>query len=264
MKVSVITVCYNCCEELRKTINSVLAQTYKDYEYIIIDGASKDGTIPMLEDLSSKEETAFRWYSEPDKGTYDAMNKGAQKAEGEWIIYMNAGDTFYSNTALEEFFRQPIADDVDVCYGNTLEIMEYGKVITTRNDKKSINPVMPFIHQSVFVRAEVQRQHPFDQRFKIIADYNLFYQLRNENRKFEYRNVVVARYNARYGQSASNPLRLWIERYRVHGLDKKWYWPFVVLKCYVRYGWIRPYQKTAPRWFQAWRMKRKIPNLQQQ
>lgn len=260
MTVSVITVCYNCCEELRKTVDSVLSQTFKYYEYLIIDGASTDGTVSLLEDLSSKE-TSIRWYSEPDKGTYDAMNKGAQKANGDWIIYMNAGDTFYSATALEEFFSTPIADEVAVCYGNTLEIMDYGEVITTREDKIGVNPVMPFIHQSVFVRAEIQRQHPFSQQFRILADYDLFYRLRKENTKFEYRNVVVSRYNARYGISASNPLRLWIEHYRVHELDKKWYWPFVVLKCYVRYGWINPYKRIAPRWFQSWRMKKKMPNL---
>lgn len=262
--VSIITVCYNSATELKETLDSVLTQTYSDIEYVVVDGGSKDNTVSLLEEYAQKFEVkgcSFRWISERDKGTYDAMNKGAAMANGEWIIYMNAGDSFYQDTALEEFFSKPISDDVDVCYGETYKIMPFGTIITKTEEEKVSNPIMPFIHQSVFVRTKIQREFGFNMQFRILADHDLFYRLRQAGKKFESRQTVISRYNACEGLSASNPLRLNIEKKRIYQYDQKWYWPFVLLKCYFRYGWIIPYQKLAPKWFQAWRMKSKMPRL---
>lgn len=101
MKISVVTVCYNAADTIERTMLSVLNQTYHDIEYIIIDGGSTDGTVDIIRKYADK--IAY-WVSEPDKGIYDAMNKGIKVATGEWINFMNAGDYYYSNEVLKNVF----------------------------------------------------------------------------------------------------------------------------------------------------------------
>ena len=101
MKISVVTVCYNAADTIEKTILSVLNQTYHDIEYIIIDGGSTDGTVEIIRKYADK--IAY-WVSEPDKGIYDAMNKGIEVATGEWINFMNAGDRFYKSDVIKLIF----------------------------------------------------------------------------------------------------------------------------------------------------------------
>lgn len=98
-KISVITVNYNNREGLRATLQSTLAQTYSDYEYIVIDGGSTDGSKTLLEDQATRVD---HWVSEPDGGIYPAMNKGIAIASGEYLLFMNSGDTFYDAEVLEQ------------------------------------------------------------------------------------------------------------------------------------------------------------------
>lgn len=114
-KVSVITVCYNAEAEIERTIKSVLSQTYSNFEYIIVDGNSQDKT---MEILSCYRDKIAQVVSEPDKGIYDAMNKGIKMANGDWVIMMNAGDEFASNTVLDEIFQGAIPDNVKFIYSD--------------------------------------------------------------------------------------------------------------------------------------------------
>ena len=177
VKVSVITVCYNAVEDLKKTLRSVLGQTYTNYEYIVVDGSSTDGTQELLrayEDVFKKRGRTFRYISEKDSGTYDAMNKGALMANGEYINYMNAGDCFYSEHTLEKFFSHHIDVDSDTLYGNTLQVFDFGSGIAKPSDYAKDNSVMPFCHQSCFVKAELVKSYKFDISYKIIADQDFF------------------------------------------------------------------------------------------
>lgn len=113
-KISIITVTYNCVNEVEKTIKDALSLEYPDYEVIVIDGASKDGTCELLNKY--KEQFAY-FVSEPDKGIYDAMNKGICAATGDWIIFQNVGDVFDGKDVLKRIFSKQW-DDTDILYGD--------------------------------------------------------------------------------------------------------------------------------------------------
>jgi glycosyltransferase involved in cell wall biosynthesis len=102
-KISIITVCYNAEKQLKKTIDSVINQTYKNIEFIIIDGASSDNSLELLKTYSS---SINFWVSEPDHGIYDAMNKGLSVATGDYVQFLNAGDYFCDETSLEAIIEQ--------------------------------------------------------------------------------------------------------------------------------------------------------------
>ena len=114
-KITVVTVCYNAVKEIEKTIQSVISQTYDNVEYIIVDGGSTDGTLDIIRKYSSR---ITRWVSEPDKGIFDAMNKSAHMATGEYINFMNAGDLFFDEKVLSDIFAGRSYDE-DVLYGST-------------------------------------------------------------------------------------------------------------------------------------------------
>lgn len=256
INVSVITVCYNAADDLKKTLDSVLTQSYDEIEYLVVDGGSKDNTIDLLKSYESKYAKAgktFRYVSEKDNGTYDAMNKGAQMAQGEWINYMNAGDSFYDTTALQKFFSQEISQEAGVLYGDTLQIFDFGSGIAKASDYQKDNPVMPFCHQSSFVKADLMRKFPFDLTYRITADHDLFFRLREAKVVFQYIPIVVARYNGQYGLSATNPLTLRLEGLRIHHITEKWYYPLAWVWTYLRYGWVQAFKNNIPRWMtDAW------------
>ena len=122
-KVSIITVVYNGIEFLEETIKSVIAQTYPNIEYIIVDGGSKDGTLDIIKKY---EAHISKWISEPDKGIYDAMNKGIDLATGDWQNFLNAGDSFVDNNVLEKIFTTNL-ENITLVYGDIIAIRENGQ-----------------------------------------------------------------------------------------------------------------------------------------
>ena len=168
--ISVVTICYNAKNHLEKTILSVLSQTYQDIEYIIIDGGSTDGTVDIIHKYS---ERLFYWISEPDKGIYDAMNKGMDRATGSWINFMNAGDTFCDNEVIKNIFGYNDLSDYSViygdCYVSKLNQLQYLKA----SSMKKVHVQMPFCHQSSFIRKTRLR---FSIDLKIAADYQMIYE----------------------------------------------------------------------------------------
>ena len=113
--ISVITVCYNCKDDLELTINSVLSQTYNKIEFIVVDGGSKDGTKDVLEKYRDRIDVCI---SEPDNGIYDAMNKGIAYSSGEWLIFMNAGDRFCDVDVLEKVFSSELPHGAEFLYSD--------------------------------------------------------------------------------------------------------------------------------------------------
>lgn len=250
MNLTVITVCFNAKDDLLKTLKSVLEQTYDDLEYIIVDGGSKDGTIELLKEyecLFKEQGKIFLYISEKDRGTYDAMNKGALMAHGRWINYMNAGDIFYTQNTLFRFFSHNIEKNVGVVFGNTYQEYDFGGGVAKYEDYRKDNPVMPFCHQSCFVRLDLMQKYLFDMKYRIVADHDLFYRLYSNGVKYQYIDEVVARYNGQYGLSATHPLLLRKEGLRIHHINEKWYYPLALMWVYLRYGWVQAFKNIMPR-----------------
>lgn len=217
--ITVITVTYNAITTIEATILSVINQTYTNIEYIIIDGGSTDGTLDIIKKYENK---IAKWISEPDKGIYDAMNKGIGLATGEWINFMNSGDSFYSNTTIEEVFNLANSTS-DIIYGNTniiLDIGEYikkGNMITARN-------YMPFVHQSSFSRTTLMKEYGFDTKFKICADRNFFYNIYKTKAIFQYIDNVISNYEAVLGFSSVNTTNLMYEMGVIEGVEHNILW----------------------------------------
>ncbi|MFM5787858.1 glycosyltransferase family 2 protein [Aeromonas veronii] len=188
-KVSVVTVCYNAAEEIQITIESVLSQSSHDYEYIIIDGMSTDGTCEVVESYESKfanKNISFHYMSGPDRGIYDAMNKSLNYCSGEWVIFMNAGDYFYSEKIISDLLIENYGDSISVLYGGVVkfDLASDLEIKEMPNDIERILKHMPFCHQSSFVRLQDIKSRGFDLDFKIAADYDFFLDLYLQGKGF--------------------------------------------------------------------------------
>lgn len=198
-KISVITVCYNAGEVIGRTVQSILSQDYDSIEYILVDGASKDGTLKILNQYSekAKEHPNIEWkqISEPDLGIYDAMNKGVKLSTGEWIIFMNAGDCFVKEKTLSEMFSDK-HQGYDGIYGDTIRIKGSKRLYVEGKDLNNIKTdiPLPFCHQSVFVRRACLIEHPFNLKYKQAGDYNLFCELYLSGCRFAHIKTPVSLY----------------------------------------------------------------------
>lgn len=177
--VSVITVVYNGAKTIEDTILSVVNQTFDNYEYLIIDGGSKDGTIDFIKKYENK---ITKWISEKDHGIYEAMNKGVSIAKGNWICFINADDTFYNNEVLKLTFDKQYDLDTHVLYGSTeFENSKGIKSIVKPKWLSTISFSMPFAHTSSFVRRDVLVKRPFSLTYSICADFHFFFLYYREN-----------------------------------------------------------------------------------
>lgn len=204
--ITIITVSFNAVTSIEETILSVINQTYNNVEYIIIDGGSTDGTINIIKKYDTK---ISYWISEPDKGIYDAMNKGIKKASGKFINFMNAGDTFYTNKTIESIFCNNL-DGFDIIYGAVnIHTNKYNKIVYPKH-KISKNHPMPFNHQCVFVSSFLCKQYPFDISYKYAADYNFFHKIQKKA-KYINTNQIIANYSID-GISSTNGIAVNNER----------------------------------------------------
>lgn len=190
MKFSVITVNYNNCLGLEKTIKSVVEQKeIKDFEYIIIDGASTDGSVDII--MKYSDRINF-WVSEQDGGIYDAMNKGVHFAKGDYCIFMNSGDCFYDEEVLSKVSNL-IRTEADFIAGDYIinkKVHKSPKTITALTLFKFIDTSI--CHQALFTKREILMKNPYRKEFRIVADYvNQFDSLVFGNASYTYVDVVI-------------------------------------------------------------------------
>ncbi|MCB1355153.1 MAG: glycosyltransferase [Maritimibacter sp.] len=167
---SIITVVYNAEDVLEGTARSLMEQSTTDYEWIVVDGASKDATLDIARRFAVEGRDTV--VSEPDRGVYDAMNKGLRLAQGEVVQFLNAGDRL-ANAEVLAHVAAAFGEDVDAVYGDTILELADGRVVTrvAFDPQTHIHRRMPISHQSLFTRRALQLQHPFDLSFRIAADY---------------------------------------------------------------------------------------------
>jgi len=192
VKISVVTVVYNCAATIEKTIQSVINQSYSNIEYIIIDGKSSDDTLEIVKRYNKH---IYKTISELDHGIYDAMNKGVRQATGEYLIFMNSGDIFISELICEKVAMKIKETECDIFYGDYIAIDEESRIelIVKAKHLKSIYRGMIFSHQAVFTKLELLKKHPFDIRFKISADFEQYISFFLEGRKFKYYPYTISK-----------------------------------------------------------------------
>lgn len=173
MKLSIITINYNNASGLEDTIKSVITQTWQDFEYIVIDGGSTDGSKEIIQSYTDK---ISYWVSESDKGIYNAMNKGILKAKGEYLLFLNSGDTLYNRDVLNNIFATPY--DQDIIYGNMHRVFPDG---TTDIANMPFHMSIPYLlsatlaHPVTFIKRSLfQKYGLYREDLKIVSDWAFF------------------------------------------------------------------------------------------
>ena len=208
MKLSIITVNLNNRDGLQKTIDSVVSQTFKDFEWIVIDGGSTDGSKELIEQYA--DHFAY-WVSEPDKGIYNAMNKGIMVAKGEYLQFLNSGDWLYGDTALERCFRHELnADivygDLFFCAGEEMTQSQYPEDVSLRFFYK-----YSLGHNATFIKRKLLQDTLYDEDLKIVSDWKFFFAAALSDKKFEKIGEVVSCFDTK-GISSMNEELVCLER----------------------------------------------------
>ncbi len=181
MRITIITVTYQAAAVLQRTLDSVSRQTYQDIEHLIIDGASKDDTVKMAKAYQEKVPYPVIIQSEPDHGLYDAMNKGLHKATGDYLVFLNAGDTLHAEDTLSTLTSHlsPLTSHLSpaVIYGDTAIVDSEGKFLHLRRLRppkqltwRSFKHGMLVCHQAFYVRTDIAQQEDYDLRYRHSAD----------------------------------------------------------------------------------------------
>lgn len=180
-RLTVVTVCYNASSVIAKTLESVIGQTYPNIEYIIIDGGSTDGTQDIIKKYLGNISC---FISEPDNGTYDAMNKAIARASGEWISFINAGDYYFQSSTISEVFANKIDENIDFIYGDYVWKSKDYEVKIPSRPLDLMWQKISFSHQSLITRTRLMKEKKFDLSFDIASDYNFYFSSYMNGSKF--------------------------------------------------------------------------------
>lgn len=227
MKVSIITVCYNDLEGLKKTVHSVESLSYADKELIVVDGLSKDGS----QDFIINNKVIDKKIIEADSGIYNAMNKGVNSADGDYLIFMNAGDVFADSNALDDIDKSC----EDIVYGSVYE----GKA----KENNLVRPLcidyiwkgMIFSHQSVFIKKSLLELNPYNEKMKIAADYDFFLKMYIKKRSFKELNRPISIVDV---DGVSRNYQVLSTKERIESLKKN---KILCGKIYIYYKLLLPY-----------------------
>ncbi len=217
-KLSVITITYNAEKTLERTLKSVHEQTYENIEHIIIDGKSTDNTLDLIRKYGNEK---MRWISEPDKGIYDAMNKGIAMAKGDYICFINAGDTFYATNTVESIFysANSLSKLPDIIYGETAIVDINNTFLHMRRLKapesltwKSFKKGMLVCHQAFIVRKELVEEYNTEYRFSSDVDWCIR-MMKKSNIIHNTKEILINYLNE--GVTTANRKKSLIERYKI-------------------------------------------------
>lgn len=216
-KFSVITVCYNAEATLEDTIQSVISQTYHHVEYIIVDGASKDRTMDIVNRYRERISVVV---SEPDKGLYDAMNKGIRLATGDYLCFLNAGDSFHEDDTLQQMVHSIHGTQLpDVLYGETELVDHEGHFLRMRRLQapehltwKSFRQGMLVCHQAFFARRDLVM--PYDLRYRFSADFDWCIKIMKQSKVLHNTHLTLIDYQSE-GMTTRNHKASLKERFRI-------------------------------------------------
>lgn len=216
-KFSVITVTYNAGAVLEDTIQSVISQTYRHVEYIIVDGASKDGTLAVIERY---KERIARVVSEPDKGLYDAMNKSMRLATGDYLCFLNAGDSFHEDDILQQMVHTLTGHSLpDVLYGETALVDKEGHFVRMRRLSapevltwKSFKQGMLVCHQAFFAKRSLAE--PYDLQYRFSSDFDWCIRIMKKARTLHNTRLTIIDYLDE-GMTTRNRKASLRERFRI-------------------------------------------------
>ena len=216
---TVITVVYNNVRDVERTLQSVVHQTYPHIEYIIVDGGSTDGTVDVINRYADR---IARLVSEPDRGIYDAMNKGLAIATGDYVLFMNSGDEIYAPTTVESLFAS--AADADIYYGETeLHDADWHSLglrrhaIPERFTWRSFRYGMNVSHQAIYIRRSLTGR--YDLRYQLSADIDWVIRAAKQARTIVNTKRIVAKYlvggmsKKRHWQSLKERFRIFSRHY---------------------------------------------------
>ncbi len=219
MKLTLITITYNAEKVLERTLKSIATQTVQSFEYLIIDGASKDDTLALAEKY---KQHIKKIVSEKDKGIYDAMNKGLSLATGDYVWFMNAGDELHDSQVIELFFEK-ISENADVYYGETLFVDENGIGKGLRSEVtphqlprnlswKSMRYGMVVCHQAFIARRSIAPQYILNHYYSADIDWEI--RCLKASKKTVYLDFTLAKYLTG-GFSIKNLKKSWCDRYAI-------------------------------------------------
>lgn len=196
-KISIITVNLNNLEGLQRTMESVFEQSWQEFEYIVIDGGSTDGSKEFIE---SQNDNIDYWVSEPDRGIYNAMNKAIKVAKGEYLFFLNSGDWFYDEKILKSVAENLI--DCDILYGNMIKVFSDGREVLDKGVNGREITFKTFAdgnlnHQATFIASELFTKYGlYDESFAIVADWKFFlFALGMNNAVVKYLDKVISFYD---------------------------------------------------------------------
>lgn len=200
LKFTVVTAVFNAEDVIEKTIKSVLNQTYTPYEYLIIDGKSSDKTVEIIRKYSKhfeEKNITLKIVSEKDNGIYNAMNKGIDLAEGDFISFLNAGD-WYELDALENINKFYEEDRFDLTYGGLHYVNPNGTITNkmSKNDEKGIVTSRHWNHPSMFMSTKLYKKYKFNEKFRAYADFDLYLKMRKKGVKIRVIDKVITNFVA--------------------------------------------------------------------
>lgn len=223
MKLSIVTINYNNVEGLRKTMESVLAQTYTEIEYIIVDGASIDGSVDVIRELATRP--TIKWVSEKDTGIYNAMNKGIRMATGEYIEILNSGDILFDANVTQRMIEHldqinsQNENPIGILYGNMIKVNAAGKVVgksgyTEYSLRQFYSSTLN--HDCAYIRRDLFEEYGlYDEQLKIVSDWKWYLQAIGLGKvKPEYVDIDVTIFDDG-GISETNLALLYAERRKV-------------------------------------------------